>query len=450
MNKGKLVLSGLALMALSVQLAAQRAFSLHDARRYATEHAYSVKDKQLELEKAKKTITETAAIGLPQVSAEARHQYNPQIPQTPLPAILLPNPPEGVDFVLVQFGVPHQSTYGLQASQLLFDGSYIVALLATRVFKELARNDLEVSRVEVLDNVTRTYGTVIMTGELVSILENNLEVLRRIYRDNQKLYNEGFIEEQDVDQVDILVNTVSNQLDNTRRQHEIALMLLKLQMGISLEENIVLTDGLEIFEAIDQDAFELMSKPFDLMADYEYRGILLQEQAARLQVKRYQMNYLPSVTGFINHQQNMFGNEFKMFDFNRYWIPVTVMGVSLNWKIFTGFDRYAKTSKARLDLLRVQNAKKQVEDAKQVEYDRAKSEFEFSINNMRIRRKNLETASRVREKTLIKYREGVAGSFELTQAENQLLDAQSQYVQSMIQLINAHSALNKILGNYNN
>jgi outer membrane protein TolC len=62
----------------------------------------------------------------------------------------------------------------------------------------------------------------------------------------------------------------------------------------------------------------------------------------------------------------------------------------------------------------------------------------------------LETASRVREKTLIKYREGVAGSFELTQAENQLLDAQSQYVQSMIQLINAHSALNKILGNYNN
>lgn len=450
MNRSKLALSGLALAAFSAQLSAQRAFSLNEARRYAVEHAYSVRDKQFELEKAKKTITETAAIGLPQVSAEARHQYNAQIPQTPLPALLLPNPPEGVDFVLVQFGVPHQSTYGIQASQLLFDGSYIVALMAARVFKELARNELEVSKVEVLDNVTRSYGTAIMTRELIKILENNLEVLRRIYRDNQKLYSEGFIEEQDVDQIDILVNTVSNQLDNTRRQYEIALMLLKLQMGLALEENIVLTDGLEVFEAIDQDAFQLMSKPFDLMTDYEYRGILLQEQAARLQVKRFQMEYLPSLAGFVSHQQNMFGNEFKMFDFNRFWVPVTVMGISLNWKIFTGFDRHAKTSKAKLDLLRVQNAKKQVEDAKQVEYDRARSDFEFSINNLRIRKKNLETANRVREKTLIKYREGVAGSLELTQAENQLLDAQNQYVQAMIQLINAHSALNKILGNYNN
>lgn len=428
---------------------AQKAFTLEEARAYAVEHSYTIKDKKLELEKAKKTITETAAIGLPQITAEARHQYNAQIPQTPLPAILLPNPPEGVDFVLVQFGVPHQSIYGVQASQLIFDGSYIVALMATRVFKELARNDVNQSRVDIIDNVTRSYGSVVMTRELIKILEDNLAVLQKIYSDNRKLYDEGFIEEQDVDQLEILVNSVSNQLDNTRRQHEIALMLLKLQMGIPIDENIQLKEGIEVFESIDVEAFQLLSKPYDLMQDFEYKGILLQEQAARLQLKRYQMSYLPSVAAFVTHQQNVFGNEFKMFDFNQFWVPVTIFGAGLNWNIFTGFDRYAKTSKARLDLLRVQNAKKQVEDGKTVEYNRAKSEFEFAINNLRVRRKNLGTASRVREKTLIKYREGVAGSFDLTQAENQLIDAQSQYVQAMIQLVNAHSTLNKLLGNYN-
>lgn len=438
------------LLTLSDPLAAQKTFSLKQAREYALEHAYSVKDKQLELEKAKKTITETAAIGLPQIKAEARHQYNSQIPQTPLPAILLPNPPEGVDFVLVQFGVPHQSTYGVQASQLIFDGSYIIALMATRVFKEIARNDVEVSKVDIIDNVTKSYGTAVMTKELIQILEENLAVLRKIYNDNRKLYEEGFIEEQDVDQLDILVNTVANQLDNTRRQYDIALMLLKLQMGIPIEENIALTDGIEVFESIDADAFQLLSKPYDLMQDYQYKGILLQEQAAGLQLKRYKMSYLPSLAAFASHQQNSFGQTFKMFDFNQYWVPVTIVGASLSWNIFTGFDRYAKTSKARLDLLRVQNAKKQIEDGKMVEYNRARSDFEFALSNLRVRRKNLGTAARVREKTLIKYREGLAGSFDLTQAENQLIDAQSQYIQAMLQLINAHSSLNKILGNYNN
>lgn len=446
----KFCLSCLGLLILPMGISAQIKFSLKEAREYALEHSYSIKDKLLEFEKARKTITETAALGLPQITAEARHQYNAQIPQTPLPAILLPNPPEGVDFVLVEFGVPHQSIYGLQASQLIFDGSYIVALMATRVFKELARNDINISRVDVIDNITRSYGSVVMTKELIRILEDNLEVLQKIYNDNRKLYDEGFIEEQDVDQLDILVNTVSNQLDNTRRQLDVAMLLLKLQMGISLDENIELTDGLEAFETIDANAYELLSKPYDLLQDYEYKGILLQEQAARLQLKRYQMSYLPSITAFASHQQNAFGSEFKMFDFNQYWVPVTIFGAGVSWNIFTGFDRYAKTSKARLDLWRVQNAKKQVEDSKAVEYNRTKNEFEFALSNLRVRRKNLSTAFRVREKTLIKYREGVAGSFDLTQAENQLIDAQSTYVQAMTLLVNAYSSLNKILGNYNN
>lgn len=445
----KIRLFCLLLPAVPIGAFAQKRFSLQEARAYAVEHSYSVRDKQLELEKARKTITETAAIGLPQITAEARHQYNAQIPQTPLPAILLPNPPEGADFVLVQFGVPHQSIYGVQASQLIFDGSYIIALMATRVFKDLARNDVNISKVEVVDNVTRSYGSVVTTKELIAVLRNNLDVLQNIYNDNRNLYKEGFIEEQDVDQLEILVNTVSNQLDYTLRQLDVAMKLLKLQMGIPLDEEIELTDGLEVFESIDSDAFEILSKPYDLLQDYEYKGILLQEQAARLQLKRYQMSYLPSVSAFVSHQQNSFGSEFKMFDFNQFWVPVTIFGVGMNWNIFTGFDRYAKASKARLDIHRVLNAKKQVEESKSIEYERSKSEFEFALNNLRVRRKNLNTALRIREKTLIKYREGLAGSFDLTQAENQLIDAQSAYVQAMTQLVNTYSTLNKILGNYN-
>jgi outer membrane protein TolC len=58
---------------------------------------------------------------------------------------------------------------------------------------------------------------------------------------------------------------------------------------------------------------------------------------------------------------------------------------------------------------------------------------------------SLELAKRILETTEIKYREGLANSLEITQNNQQLISAQSNYVASILALMDAKSNLLKTL-----
>ena len=443
-------IKSLMLLALSILMHqthyAQIQLSLKDAKEMAVKNSYLVQDKVLEYEKAKKTIQETAAMGLPQISAKAEHNYNAQIPQTPVPASFITGNPADEGFVLLQFGVPHQSTYGLNASMLILDGSYFVALMASRVFKEMARNDISSSKNEVIELVTQNYGSVQVTEKLQAVLAENLKVLSKTLEENKALLKEGFFEEEDVDQLEILVNNVQINLNNIRKQAELSRMLLNMQLGLPVEQAIVLTDPLEsLVDEIGTD-IQMIQSPFRLEDHVNYKGLLLQERGAQLQLRNQQMSYLPSVSAFASHQQMTFGSDFEMFNFNQFWVPVTVIGVSVNWRLFTGMDRYAKNAKARIDLDRLQLAKEQTKDALTIEHITAKTEFEFALANYQNQKKNVESSQRITHRNLIKYREGMISSLELSQVENQLLNAQNDYAQSLFQLIAARARLEKSYG----
>ena len=177
--------------ALLAQADGASRFSLAEAEDYAALHAYTVQDKVLEFEKAKKTITETAAMGLPQISASFGYSYNAQIPQTPIPARFFdPNAPAG-EFTTVAFGVAHQNQGQLQVNQLLLDGSYFVALQASKVFKETKRLESEEAEIEARKNAAQSYYGVLVAERTVSILEKNLKVLSDNFKETRKLYENG-------------------------------------------------------------------------------------------------------------------------------------------------------------------------------------------------------------------------------------------------------------------
>jgi len=81
--------------------------------------------------------------------------------------------------------------------------------------------------------------------------------------------------------------------------------------------------------------------------------------------------------------------------------------------------------------------------AKQVslEYQQAKSQFELDVANYDSSKLNLDLSERIATKNTIKYKEGVASSFELRQAQLQLYQAQREYLESMLALINSKTLL---------
>lgn len=427
---------------------AQQALSLKQAQEYAAEHSYAVQNKQMEVDKARKTILETTAIGLPQVNFNAGYTYNSQLAQTPVPAEFFGGNPG--ELAYVAFGVTHQSQANLQLDQLIFDGSYFVALVATRVFKEIKANEKEQAIVQVREQVAQAYHGALLTRESARVLEENLASLEESLKQTTALYNSGFTEEQDVEQLEFLVGNLRNSLENARRNAEISLKMLKFAMGMPLDQEISLADNLNSLIQLGGDGTTVLAQNFNLEQHIDYRTVDSQERGAQLQVRNLQMGYLPKISGFIQHGETNFSNDdFNLFNWNTYWIPSTAMGLSFRWEIFTSFRRTAGVQKAKIDLDMARLGKQQISEGLRLEFEQAKSDYLYALENQKTQKRNLELSESIRNKTRIKFQEGISSSLDLTQAENQYLETESQYLQALYQTLNAKARMDKVLGNYN-
>lgn len=418
-------------------------FSLKEAQQYAIENGYSNRTAAKEVEKSKRIVEETIATGLPQISASGSYQ---QFLQTPTQLIPGSSVGRQEEFVEVFFGTEQSMGAELRAEQLIFDGSYFVGLQASKVFLELSKNDQQKTIYDSRQMVTQAYGAVLVSAENVSLLKKNLENREKNYRETKALYENGFLEEQDQDQLRMLVLTAKNAYENSLRQAKLSLNQLKFILGLPLDKEIELSDSLD---DLLQSRIQADYKKNELNLDrhIDFRIIRTQEQASQLLLKQQKSFYLPRLTAFYSYQQNSFGNEFNFLSDAR-WFPTQLVGLNLNVPIFSGFGRLRRTQQAKIELEQVEIAKEQLSVQLKVAAQKAKSDYTFAISQYQTAKENQLLAESIFKKTEIKFREGISSSLELTQASNQLIESQGNYINASLQLINAKAEYDRAFNNY--
>ena len=87
-------------------------------------------------------------------------------------------------------------TAGLTLQQLIFDGSYIVGLEASKIFLKISENIFEKTLLEVRKNIVQTYSSVLLARENIDFLEKNKNNLEKNLLELNQLYENGFEEEK--------------------------------------------------------------------------------------------------------------------------------------------------------------------------------------------------------------------------------------------------------------
>ena len=123
---------------------AQTSLSLAEAQDKALDQAYAMERALIDVEVAKRDVKELLATGLPQVTGSVDFNHFIDIPTQVVPASSFdPTAPE--DMVLeFSFGTTQSLTAGLNATQLIFSGSYLVGVQAAKVLADA--KDLAVER----------------------------------------------------------------------------------------------------------------------------------------------------------------------------------------------------------------------------------------------------------------------------------------------------------------
>ncbi|NCA84849.1 MAG: TolC family protein [Clostridia bacterium] len=417
-------------------------FSMDSARAFAREHNYDVINALKDIEIARKQVVEIRAMGLPQISASVGYNDFIDIPTQLIPGEFFGEP--AGSFIPVKFGTKYSVSAGATASMLLFSGEYIVGLQASRTFVDMSQKQYDKALIELDQNVAQSYYMVLIAERNQAIIDSTLLSLLEIRTSNEALYENGFIEDTDLDQVDLLISDLRATLLNIQNNMDVSRNLLKFQMGLQLNNQIVLTDDLNmLLDKVDQQV--LMEQPFDYRRYIDFRLLETQQALAYLDMKRYKSQYLPRLSTFFNFQENAYRQQWNFFSSDQDWFKTTLWGVQLDIPIFQSGSRSARVSQSKIKIDQLQVTQQKLEAGLSIQFATVRNQFLNAWKVYQNKKESRELALKIYRKTETKQREGVSSSIELQQNYNQYLNNERDYVMAVMELLNSQLELQKLL-----
>ncbi|TVP45107.1 MAG: TolC family protein [Mongoliibacter sp.] len=418
--------------------------SLEESLRYALENNVDAKNAQLETLIAKATVVERRSEGLPQINANVDLTYNAAIP-----VVFVPNegpfadPSVELDVLPLRFGVPLSSSVAIQATQMIFDGSYFVGLQAAKTYKMLTEYDRLKTEIDVKEGVKKAYYSVLVNDQRRQLIEANLERLEVLLRETTELYESGFAEKLDVSRVKVQRNNIKTELDKVLAATMISVELFKLQIGLPGNQEVYLTESLEDLNT-RLDVEELMG--MDGQRRVEVDQIDTNLDLVRLDLKNNQVQYIPRISAFATYQRNAASERIgDILQTNR-WFTGAFIGGSLSIPIFDGLAKSARIQQNRVQIRQLENQSLFIDQNIEVEKFQSKANLQNSLSALAVQEENMELALEVFEMTKIKYQEGVGSNLEVVEADSALKEAETNYFSALYDALIAKVELEKALG----
>lgn len=433
-------------MGIIAQEEITKPMSLEECVNYALENNRNLKSTRLEEAIAETQVGETRSMGLPQVKFQTGMNYNYEVQKAFLPETFVDPQGDPENSVAAPFGVDYDGNANFSASQLLFDGSYFVGLQAAKTLRELRQKESNQSEVETVEAITKAYYLVLISEERLELIDANKDQLEKVLRETEALFNSGFAEKIDVDRIKVNLNNITTENNKAKRGFEVSKDMLKFQMGMPLNTNLELSGSIE---SLTLDAGEYLNKEetFDYRERPEFTILQTNQDLANLDLRNNKATLLPKLYANINYGWNTGTNRTsELFDFSDRWLSFGAVGLSLNWDLFTGLNRSSKMEKNRIQIEQIEIQKEQLKSSIDMEIKQAKNDLASARESLEVQEQNMKLAQSVYEQVETKYKNGMASSRELLDAETAKKEAETNYYGSLYDAVIAKIELEKALG----
>lgn len=410
------------------------ALSLEQAVTYALQHNTSLQNKKLDVDYAKGQVLETASIGLPQVNGKVDFNNN-----LILPVFVFPNPVTGRNEP-IRVGQNFSTTAGISVSQLLFDGTYFLGLKAANQFVEMANQMENLSISQVKNTVVKSYYLALIAEENLKLIKANYIVINKTYEQTLAMYKTGFAEKLDADRLFIAKSNLETQIKSIENQVEVSLKMLKLNIGMDINSPISLSDNLEKLYESKEDLTASENDIFKVRP--EYKVLNKQQELNQLNLKRYKVSMVPTLSAFYNYQTSTYSDELQ---FNP-WFNTSMWGMTLKIPIFKGMNTKAQLDKVGVEILKTENEMANFKQLAGIEVYQAKNKYTLNMESLDLQKQNMNLAQEILNITSKKYENGLGSNLEVLTAQQELKTAQSNYLNAIYDVLVAKADLLKALG----
>ncbi|MDR2011362.1 MAG: TolC family protein [Bacteroidales bacterium] len=430
--------------------------NIQQAQEYALEHNKTLKNSKVDVDIAKKQLWQAISQGLPQVSGTVDYtnyfNYSMEFSMggdSEVPDISgIPGIDAG-DVILFNMlmesltggsgtaiKMKHTSNATLQVSQLIFSGQYIAGIQLSKINQILVDMSLEKSEIDILESVTNTYYMSLITDKSMEIIDANIENLDQTLKQTQALLNAGMIEETDVDQIKMSITMLENSKRSLQRNAELNNNLMKFQLGLDNDVELILSENYDgVFNSIN--FMNILNVEFNPNENIDMRLLSTQEELSHKMLAMERWTYAPTLAGAYNHTEKLLTTGFDMN-------PKNLFTFNLSIPILSSGQRKANVEQKKLELIKVQNSKEIVNDQLLMQEKQLRFNLTSALEGYQSQKANVDLARKIYNNTELKFRQGVASSFDLIQANSNLLQAENNYISSGMELLQAKLAFDKL------
>lgn len=466
--KKKIITGIITLFAVSLfaQEKSVSSYSLKEAIDYALQNNVNAKNAKLDMKKAKAYNLEILTQGLPNLSGGFEYDYYFKTPLVPAVSnIVAPGSPFatalaqlsqnsndpalvktlnslGGGFSNISFVLPNDISTGITLTQLLFDARYVFGLKARKELYLTSRLQSDLSDQDIRTNITKAYSQAEAAQEAKSLLLENKKIVDKILADTRAVFAQGLTEELDVNRLELAQANLEMQINQQNNMAEVALANLKFQMGLNLDEVIILKDKLDDLRASvvpQQNAFDPKNR-----VEYQLLTAAITLDGYNMRAKR--SGYYPSLGGFLNYSGNVQTEAFSDMFKGSEWYPQGLVGIKLNVPIFDSGLKYAQVQQVKLEQMKRQNSRDNFVNAANLQYQSALSNFNSALGDEVSAQKTLDLSKKIFTTNEAKFKQGAGSSFELQQSEQEYATNELKQIQTIINLLNAKADLDKAMG----
>ncbi|MEM1134898.1 MAG: TolC family protein [Bacteroidota bacterium] len=404
-------------------------YSLEACIDYALKNAVAVKNAVIDNRSAAASVKEIRADGLPQVNGEVRVIDNYNLQLVLLPARFLGETANPDSLIAAPFGVRFTGNADITLNQLIFDGTFFLGLKAAKTYKEMAQKNLRRAQIETVESIMKAYYGALISEARLELAEENYLRLDTLFRQTTAMYENGFSEKIDVDRIRVNMNNAKTQLTNLKQMNDLSIIILKFQMGMKVSEEIKLEGNLA---DIQSDVLQIEEQQLDYNNRIDYSINETQKELDKLNIKRFQSGYYPSLYAFTSLGANSGANSFgDLARIGSDWFSYGNYGFRLSVPIFDGMRKRFQVEQARLSLIKTENTAEQLANLIETEYSQSIINLESSMNVLDSEQENMELADEIYRISNTKFQQGVGSSFELVDAETALTNSQTNYYNAL-------------------
>ena len=401
--------------------------SLKEAQEYAIQQNRTLKNASLAVQEAYAKRWQTIAAMLPQ--ADGTYTYSNYC---------------GYEAEMTMMGnkinisMPNVGALGVTASMGI-NGAGIVGALLNNIAIDMKKIALQQSESELRSSVMSSYVSVLALQSISNLLDSSLMNIQNLEQITQNSVYAGAAEQTTADQIRVRVNTLKNNINTQKRNVELATNSLKVLLDVPVDTKLFLTEEIDAILSPER-VLTLLSEDFDIHNNLTYQQVAKSTELAKRNVHLAGWAYGPTLSVAYNYANQRYYGEGGM----RMTPPNTVQ-VRVTMPLWSSGKRAAGVIEKKIAYEEAKNTLSETTDNLAIQYRQLRFNLTNAYETYLNEKENIEVTQRVFNSATEKFKWGAASNLELTNASNDLINAQSTYVQAMLALINAQSDLEEFL-----